>query len=197
MRKVIYGGANSLDNYLAGPGETIDWLRWSDDAAKISAENFKGVDAMLMGRKTFDFAQRMGGGPVPAGVKTYVLSRTLDQDEFRARTSPGRSAPSSVLERPPGRSAPELVRGDAAEFVRRLKSEPGGNIIVMGGGEIGSALIEAGLVDEIGFSIHPVLVGGGSPAFPPFSHGIDLELIEARPIARECVLVRYRVRKEA
>jgi dihydrofolate reductase len=173
MRKVIYGGANSLDNYLAGPGEAIDWLRWSEDSAKISAESFKGVDAMLMGRKTFEFAQRMGGGPELKGVTSYVFSRTLE----------------SVPE-----GAGVLVSEDAAEFVRRLKGEAGrGNILVMGGGELGSALIEAGLVDEIGFSVHPVLLGGGTPAFGPFSRRIELELIEARPIARECVLLRYRV----
>lgn len=86
-----------------------------------------------------------------------------------------------------------FVGEEAPGFVRRLKAEPGGSIIVMGGGEIGSALLEAGLVDEVGFSIHPVLLGSGNPAFLPFSRRIELELIEARPIARECVLVRYRV----
>ncbi len=174
MRKVIYGGAVSLDLRLAGPGEAMDWLRWSDDAAAISAESFKGVDAMLLGRKTFEFAQRMGGGPVPAGVASYVFSRTLES-------------------LPAGAKA-ELVREDAADFVRRLKAQAGGTIMVMGGGELGSALIEAGLVDEIGLSLHPLLLGGGTPVFRAFSRRIELELIEARPIARECVLVRYRVR---
>ena len=173
MRKVKFGGANSLDNFLAGPGEAIDWLRWSKDSAAISAENFKGMDVMLMGRKTYDFAARVGWGPMPAGVTTYVFSRTLD-----------------AVSGPPGL---ELVREDAADFVRRLKEKPGGDIIVMGGGEIGSALIDAGLVDEIGLSIHPVLLGGGAPVFHAISRRVELELIEARPIARECVLVRYRV----
>ena len=172
MRKVSYGGAISLDGFLAGPGEAIDWLRWSDDSAKISAESFRGADAMLMGRKTFEIGQKMGGGPVMTGVTTYVFSRTLE----------------SVPE-----GAGVLVREDAADFVRRLKGEPGGGIIVMGGGELGSALIEAGLVDEIGLSVHPVLLGGGTPAFTAFGRRVELELIEARPIARECVLVRYRV----
>jgi dihydrofolate reductase len=63
----------------------------------------------------------------------------------------------------------------------------------MGGGETGSVLLEAGLVDEGGFSIHAVLLGGGTRAFLPFTRRIELELIEARAIARECVLVRYRV----
>jgi dihydrofolate reductase len=183
MRKVTYGGAVSLDDYLAGPGEAMDWLRWSDDAAAVGAESFRGVDTMLMGRRTFEFAQRMGGGPVPAGVASYVFSRTLDEDEFRARTSSGRSAP-------------ELVREDAAQFVRRLKGEPGGDIMVMGGGALGSALIEAGLVDEIGLTLHPVLLGGGTPVFHAFGRRIELELIEARAMARECVLVRYRVKDQ-
>ena len=173
MRKVTFGGANSLDNFLAGPGESLDWLRWSDDSTKISAQTFKGVDTMLLGRKTWDFAKDKTGGPMPKGVTTYVFSRTLEEIE--------------------GRPGVELVRGDAADFVRRLKGEKGGDILVMGGGDLGSALIEAGLVDEIGLNIHPVLLGGGAPVFHAFSRRIDLKLIEARPIARECVLVRYRV----
>jgi dihydrofolate reductase len=176
MRKVTYGGATSLDNYLAGPGEAIDWLRWSDDSAKLAAESFPGVDTMLMGRKTFEFARRMGGGPVPKGVTTYVFSRTM--------------------EALPEGAAGELVSEDVADFVRRIREEPGGGILAMGGGEIGSALLEAGLVDEIGFSVHPVLLGGGIPAFLPFGRRIELEPIEARAIARECVLLRYRVKQE-
>ena len=67
-------------------------------------------------------------------------------------------------------SAPEgaeLVRDDPAGFVRALKAEPGGDIIVMGGGELGAALIEGGVVDEIGLNLHPLLLGGGTPGFPP------------------------------
>jgi dihydrofolate reductase len=172
MRKVTYGGASSFDAYIAGPNEEIDWLRWSDDAAAVSAASWKGADTMLMGRKTFEFAQRMGGGPEMKGIGTFVFSRTLE------------SVPEGA----------ELVREDAADFVRRLKESEGGDIVVMGGGELGSALIEAGLVDEIGLAIHPDLLGSGTPLFRPFSRRIELELIEARPMARECVLVRYRVK---
>jgi dihydrofolate reductase len=173
MRHVIYGGAISLDGFLAGPGESIDWLRYSDESAKLMVESFVGVDAMLMGRKTFEFAQRMGGGPPLKGVTTYVFSRTM------ARLPEGVRG--------------ELISEDAAEFVRLMKNQTGGNILVMGGGELGSALIEARLVDEIGFSIHPVLLGGGVPAFRPFGRRIKLALVETRAIAPECVLVRYNV----
>jgi dihydrofolate reductase len=173
MRKVTFGGANSLDNRITGPDEAIDWLRWSDDARTISAESFKGVDTMLMGRKTFEFTQKAGpGGGAYPGLSTYVFSRTLE------------SVPEDA----------ELVREDAAGFVRDLKQRPGGDIIVMGGGELGAALLDGGVIDEIGLNIHPVLLGAGTPLFHPMANRIELELIEARPIQRDCVLVRYRVK---
>ncbi len=128
---------------------------------------------MLIGRKTFEVGQKMGGGPPMDGVKTYVFSRTLE------RLSEGVTG--------------ELVRDDAAEFVRRLKRQKGGKIIVMGGGELGTALLDAGLIDEIGLSVHPVLLGGGTPAFGALGRRIELELIETRSIARQCVLLRYHV----
>ncbi len=171
MRKVTYGGACSLDGYIAGPDEAMDWLQWSDDAQAISAASWKGVDTILMGRKTFDFAMKSGGGGANSKIRTYVFSRTLEEVPEGA----------------------ELISEDAAGFVRKLKEEPGGDIIVMGGGELGSALIEGGVVDEIGFNIHPVLLGAGVPGLPPMDRRVALELIEARPIAKGCVLVRYKV----
>jgi dihydrofolate reductase len=56
---------------------------------------------------------------------------------------------------------------------------------------LGSALIEAGLVDEIGLNVHPVLLGGGIPAFRPMARRAEYELVEARAMARGCVLLRY------
>ena len=171
MRKVTYGAAVSLDGFLAGAGEEIDWLRQSDDVAAIMRESWKGVDAMLMGRKTYEFAVRMGGGPIgPSKIRTYVFSTTM-QD-----------APEGA----------ELVRADAVGFVRDLKAGPGGDIILMGGGELAATLIEGGVVDEIGLNVHPILLGAGVPMFPAMRARAELSLVEARPIAKDCVLLRYR-----
>lgn len=170
MRKVTWGAAVSLDLYIAGPDEAIDWLRWSDDVTAIIGEGWKGVDTMLMGRKTWEFAARTGGGGT-SKVRTYVFS-------------------SSMAEAPGGA---ELVQGDAVGFVRALKESEGGNIIVMGGGELATALIEGGAVDEIGLNVHPILLGGGVPFFRPMARRVALTLVEARPIAKDCVFLRYRV----
>jgi dihydrofolate reductase len=87
----------------------------------------------------------------------------------------------------------ELVGGDAAAFVRRLKQEDGGDVIVMGGGALASALIEGGVVDEIGLNVHPLLLGGGIPFFRPIARRVALACVEARPIAKDCVFLRYRL----
>jgi dihydrofolate reductase len=153
MRKVTYGAAVSLDGFIAGPDESIGWLRMSEDVNAIMAESWKGVDAMLIGRKTHEFAARMGGGPGGMSkIKTYIFSRTLAD------------APEGA----------QLVREDAVGFVRELKAQAGGDIILMGGGELAAALIE-----------------GGVPMFPAMARRVDLTLVESRPIAQDCVLLRY------
>jgi dihydrofolate reductase len=174
MRKVTWNAAVSLDLYLAGPDEALDWLKWSDDAAAISGASWQGVDTLLMGRKTYDFAARSKSGGDEAGeakIKTFIFSR-------------------SMAEAPKGAG---LVQGDATGFVRALKAKEGGGIIVMGGGELASHLIEGGLVDEIGLNVHPLLLGGGVPFFRPMARRVEAAPVEARPIANDCVYLRYRL----
>ena len=171
MRNVIFGGANSLDNYFARPDGAVDWLLWSDEAAAVAMDTWKNADTMIMGRKTYEVARRMGPGPSElGGVKSYVFSRTL-----------------------PDEPGVNIVREDVAAFVRRLKGESGTDIVVMGGGELARPLFEADLIDRVGFNIHPVLLGTGVPVFHPMTRDIHLELEECRPFKNGCVLVTYRV----
>jgi dihydrofolate reductase len=106
-------------------------------------------------------------------MKTYVFSRTLPAGSDAGVT---------------------IIQSDAAPFVRDLKSQDGKDICLMGGGELARSLFEAGLIDEIGFNIHPVLLGSGIPLFHPMSRQIDLELRECKPFKNGCVLVTYRVK---
>ena len=173
MRTVIYGGATSLDNFLARPDGAVDWLIWNDEVAALTMAMWQTVDTMLMGRKTYEVARRMGGGPeggVFDEIKSYVFSRTL-----------------------PDEPGVNIVREDVADFVARLKSQPGKDIVVMGGGELARPLFEAGLIDRVGFNIHPVLLGSGVPAFHPMTRQTDLQLEESRPFKNGCVYVSYRV----
>lgn len=174
MRKVTYGAATSLDQYLARPDGAVDWLLWGKEAAAVMADYWKTIDTVVMGRKTYEFALRQGhGGGGSPGVATYVGSRTL----------------------PEGPGAGVTVVRDAAALVRDLKGRDGKDICLMCGGDLARPLFEADLIDEVGFNVHPVLLGSGVPAFLPLSRPLDLERLECRPFANGCVYVRYRVRR--
>jgi len=86
------------------------------------------------------------------------------------------------------------VSTDAGEFVRELKRQPGKGICVMGGGELACSLFEAGVIDEVGLNIHPVLLGSGVPLFRDAGKRIPLELTESRVIEGGCVFSNYRVK---
>jgi dihydrofolate reductase len=174
MRTVTFGGANTLDNYFARPDGAVDWLLWCDEAAALIADYWKSIDTVLMGRKTYEAALRHGRGDAGyPGVKTYVFSRTLPAGETGGAT---------------------IVADDAVAFVRALKQETGRDICLMGGGELARPLLEAGLVDEIGFNIHPILLGAGVPVFYPMCRQIDLELKDCKTFKNGCVVVTYRVK---
>ncbi|HSU25281.1 MAG TPA: dihydrofolate reductase family protein, partial [Pyrinomonadaceae bacterium] len=160
MRKVTFGGANSLDNYFARQDNAVDWLMWSDESAGIMQDYWQKIDTILMGRKTYEVAVGMNKGKKKKsesngfyGIKTYVFSRTLKEAD-----------------------GAEIVSEDAVEFVRDLKNREGKDICLMGGGDLAKTFFEAGLIDEIGFNIHPVLLGSGIPLFHEMNRQIDLEL---------------------
>jgi dihydrofolate reductase len=183
MRKVKYFVANSLDNFIARPDGGVEWL-FNDGTDYGMAEFFRSIDCVLLGRKTYDFAtghaqrQRKSKkskkkASVSWGMKSYVFSRTLKaepDDDFT------------------------VVSENAGAFVWKLKNEPGRDIWLMGGGALAGSLLTAGVVDEIGLNIHPVLLGEGIPLFSGLTIQRDLELIESKAHQNGCVQVAYRVR---
>ena len=93
MRSVVFGGANSLDNYFARKDDAVDWLIWSDEASKFMSTYWKRFDTVIMGRKTYEAALRIGGGASYPGMRTVVFSRTLkkkprDKVEVRNKAPP-------------------------------------------------------------------------------------------------------------
>ena len=181
MRKITFGGANSLDNYFARKDNAVDWLMWSDEINPIMADYWKTIDTILMGRKTYEVAVGQGKGKSKrksnpfSGIKTYVFSRTLQKGKDK-----------SV----------EIVSENAVEFVRDLKRAEGKDICLMGGGDLAKTFFEADLIDEIGFNIHPVLLGSGIPLFYEMNRQIDLKLIDCKTFKNGCVMVTYRVKRE-
>lgn len=157
MRKIVYSVAMSLDGYVAGPNGEADWIVVDPefDFAGMMAR----FDTVLMGRRTFEAAQSMGGGGAMPGVSTIVVSQTLRQDDFPDLT---------------------VLSKDVGKTVGRLREGSGKDIWLFGGGVLFRSLLDLGLVDAIEVGVIPVLLGQGVPLLPERSDRTKLKLLKSR-----------------
>ncbi|RYZ20578.1 MAG: dihydrofolate reductase [Chitinophagaceae bacterium] len=156
MRSLILQLAVSLDGYIEDRNGAFDWC-FTDQDYGLN-ELLEGMDALVMGRKSWELVQQMGDAAQLPPMSVYVCSNTLSEV----------AAPA------------QLLRGDAAEQVARLKQAPGKNIWLWGGAALTTALVDAGLVDEIALAVHPVLLGGGKPLFSDLARRVPLRLLHTK-----------------
>ena len=152
MRPVRYAVVASLDGYIAGPKGEADWIIMNPEIDFRAL--FDQFDAFLVGRRTFETMARAGRGETP-GMKTFVFSRTLRQQDYPGVT---------------------VVAKRSEETVAALRAEPGKDIWLFGGGSLFRSLLNAGLVDTVEVAIIPVLLGGGIPLLAPPARQTELKL---------------------
>jgi dihydrofolate reductase len=171
MRKVVYGGAMSLDGYIAGPNGEYDWIVMDPDIDFAAA--MRRFDTFLIGRKTFEVMRRAAdAAPPTTGITSIVCSRTLRPDDCPGAT----------------------LTASAERAVADLRARPGKDIALFGGGELFRSLLAAGLVDEVGFSVIPVLLGGGIPMLPAPADRARLKLKSHRVYEKTgTVLLEYEI----
>ena len=156
------------------------------DLHRNAADNIDWADALLFGRVIYEMMEQAWRLPIPPGKfpdwmlpfagkidakRKYVVSSTLDRVDWNA----------------------ELVHGDLASAVRRLKSQPGKGLLV-GGVRLPLALAELGLIDEYEFVVHPRVVGHGPTLFAGLSKMLDLKLTSHVDFASGAVAMRYEPR---
>lgn len=133
----------SLDGFIAGPDGDFDWI--PDEPGIDWAAFTSRFDTVIMGRRTWEVVGGRGSdGPV-AGVETVVFSRTLEPSEGAGTT---------------------ITDEDPAVVVDRLRERGGGDIWLMGGGDIFRTLLDASRVDGVEVAVVPVLLGDGVPFLP-------------------------------
>ncbi len=169
MRKVILALAVSLDGFIEGPKGEYDWC-FTDQDYGLS-DFFKRIDAMFIGRKTYEMMLNMGhvGGSGFPKLKEYIFSTTLNKVKDGAI----------------------LIKGDMRPEVERIKKEEGKDIWLFGGAALTSSLLNSGLIDEISLAVHPVILGGGKPLFNNIKERVRLKLADTKTHSTGLVSLTY------
>lgn len=185
MRKVTLGLASSLDNYIARNDGGYNWIQWNDEVAKLSAKFMKTIDALLIGRKTYDVMIAAGQTSYP-GAKNYVFSRSKKRAASLTKTLTAKKKPDPNV---------QIISEDVGRFVRKMKEQKGKGIVVFGGGELAKSLFERDLIDEIVLNIQPVILGSGVPLFYEMKNQINLVLFDSLVLKSGSVILSYRVKR--
>lgn len=152
MRRLIAFEQVSLDGYFVDANGDMSWAHKQDpEWNEFVSGNASGDGALVFGRVTYEMMAAFW--PTPAATQRLpavaegmnnlpkiVFSRTLDKVSWKNTT---------------------LVKGDLAVEVRRLKSEPGSGMAILGSGSLVSQLTQAGLIDELQIVVNPIVLGRG------------------------------------
>ena len=85
-----------------------------------------------------------------------------------------------------------LLSGDVPAAVAALREQPGGNLVIMGSGQLIRSLLPHGLVDELFLMIHPVVLGSGQRLFGPADDRMPLTLVDSATTSTGVILATYR-----
>jgi dihydrofolate reductase len=178
MRKIMAGLFISLDGVVEAP-ETWHFPYFDDQMGAAVGEMMGATDTMLLGRQTYqEFAAYWPAAdaddPTAAamnGTPKLVASRTLDRVDWENST---------------------LLEGDAADALRAIKAEPGGDIGITGSPTLVRSLLDAGVLDELRLLVHPIVVGHGKRLFPDGTTTVPLELTASTVFDSGVLFLTYR-----
>jgi dihydrofolate reductase len=174
MRKIITTTWISLDGFIAGPNQEMDWIMVEQEMGKYEGEVVNAADTLLLGRVTYQsFAGSWPHVPDNPNVspeeKAYanrlnemrkiVFSRTLSDVEWNNST---------------------LLKEVVPEEITQLKQQPGGDMLIYGSASLVQILTNHGLIDEYQVLLHPVVLGGGKPLFTNIQQRQKLKLVNSR-----------------
>lgn len=174
MRKIKLFIAQSLDGFIARADGQVDWLFTDDDYGYH--EFYASIDTTLMGRRTYEELAAFGGDfPYPEKTN-FVLTR-----------NPELTNNSDVT----------FISVDAVTFVNKLKAQEGGDIWLIGGGQLNAGLLNAGLIDEMILSVHPIILGEGIPLFAHGTGEAHFQLLGGQVFPSGLVQFTYQYQADA
>jgi dihydrofolate reductase len=180
MRKLIYSMGVSLDGYTVGPDGRFDWSTPDEELHQFHNEQTGELGAHLVGRRLYEAMLPWETEAQPDGIRAEFAD---------AWSSTEKVVFSTTLTGVRGNA--RLATAGIAEEVARLRDRPGKDIGV-GGATLAAHVIRLGLMDEYRLFVNPIVVGGGTPFFPPLDNPAELELVQTRTFGSRVVYVRYR-----
>ena len=170
MSKIVYYVAASLDGYIADVDGGVDWLPQGGSEDYGYADFYSSVDALVMGRRTYD--QVLGFGQWPyAGKPVYVFT-----------THPPGDNPHDV----------EFVHANPTVFVQAVATRHPGTVWLVGGANLAEQLRSAGLIDEYLIHVIPIILGRGIPLFGGDATPTPVQLIRSCAYDDGIVMLHYR-----
>ncbi|HQZ34609.1 MAG TPA: dihydrofolate reductase family protein [Ilumatobacteraceae bacterium] len=175
------GAEEDTDGGFSHGGWSMPWFDPDVMGGAIGAA-IDETEALLFGRRTWQtmaaaWPDRAGSDPFADRMNAltkYVVSSTLSAEDLTWENSH------------------LLAARNPMDAVAALKAEPGGTLVVMGSTQLTTALLSAGLVDELLLMIEPVLLGGGKTIFPSNGEMRALELISVQTTDRGVLVCTYR-----
>ena len=184
MRKLGVFNHVSLDGYFTDANGDFNWARHGNDDAEYAAfvaENASGGGLLLLGRITYELMA--GFWPTPDAMR-YAPAVAEGMNRMTKVVF------SKTLAEPSWQNT-RVVKGDPAAEVRRMKAEPGEDMVILGSGSIVSLLAQQGLIDEYQVVMNPVVLGKGRTMFDGVKAGIALKLNKKRVFGNGKIFLSY------
>lgn len=170
-RKVILYSAVSLDGFIAREDGSIDWLSFIESPNEDHGYKafYQQISVTLMGRKTYEQVLGFPGQFPYSETTNYVFSR----------------------QKQPSNDLVHFIPDQAEEFVKRLKEQTGKDIWLIGGAELNTVLLNAGLIDEMILSIIPIVLGKGISLFGRQAIEQQFKHMNTKTFPTGCVQIQY------
>jgi dihydrofolate reductase len=182
MPKLVAYNSVSLDGYFTDANGDMSWAHKKDpEWQAFVSENASGGGQLLFGRITYDLMASFWPTPLAAQSNPIVVERMNSLRKFVFSTTLDKVSWNNTT----------LLKGDLTTEVRKLKQEPGPNMVIMGSGSVVAQLADAGLIDEYQIVLNPLVVGNGRTLFEGVKKRLPMKLTRSRAFDNGNVVLFY------
>ena len=190
MRKIITTTWVTLDGFIAGPNEELDWVIVDEEMGIYEDDLVSAADTLLLGRVTYQsFAGSWPHVPdnpnASEGEKAYARKLNAMRKIVFSKTLPTVEWNNS-----------SLVKEVLPEDITKLKQEPGRDMLIYGSASLVRTLTNHGLIDEYQLLVHPVVLGGGKPRFQDIKQRQKLKLVKTKTFPSGVIGLYYQLENQ-